>query len=141
MYFSVVEDFITAKTLHERNWTSVFIDPPNPCFLGAVPISLSDVLIQRARWGVGLMQVALSKYSGLFVWRGRISTLQSLCYAALSFDSIYVIPFYGISIVPQICLVYGIPLYPKVNRTSLLLFCILKSRIVFLIKINDLFNF
>ncbi|KAL0414380.1 UNVERIFIED_CONTAM: putative cellulose synthase A catalytic subunit [UDP-forming] [Sesamum radiatum] len=44
------------------------------------------------------------------------------CYAALSFDPIYVVPFYVLAIVPQICLVCGIPLYPKVSDPFFIVF-------------------
>ncbi|KAL0376735.1 UNVERIFIED_CONTAM: Cellulose synthase-like protein G1 [Sesamum calycinum] len=62
------------------------------------------------------------KYCALLYGRGRMSTLHSMCYAALSFDPIYVVPFYVLAIVPQICLISGIPLYPKVSDPFFILF-------------------
>ncbi|KAL8515688.1 hypothetical protein ACS0TY_014386 [Phlomoides rotata] len=122
-YWSVVEDHSTSLVLFSRGWKSVWIDPPRPCFLGSCPTNLSDMLVQQARWGLGLMQVSLSKSSALVYWlRGKISTLHSMCFAANALDPINVIPLFGISVVPQICLLHGIPLYPKVSDPFFLVF-------------------
>lgn len=115
IYFSVVEDNITGEFLHCRGWKTVWIDPPRPCFLGSCPTNLSDMMVQQARWGLGLMQISLSKYCALVYGRGKMPILQRMCYTAGTVDPIYVIPFYIISIVPQICLLNGISLYPKVS--------------------------
>ncbi|KAL0388466.1 UNVERIFIED_CONTAM: Cellulose synthase-like protein G1 [Sesamum radiatum] len=93
-----------------------------PCFLGSCPTNLSDTLVQQGRWALGAMQISLSKYCALLYGRGRMSTLHSMCYAALSFDPIYVVPFYVLAIVPQICLISGIPLYPKVSDPFFIVF-------------------
>ncbi|KAL0348966.1 UNVERIFIED_CONTAM: Cellulose synthase-like protein E1 [Sesamum angustifolium] len=42
--------------------------------------------------------------------------------ATLSIDPIYVVPFYVLAIVPQICLLHGIPLYPKVSNPFFIVF-------------------
>ncbi|XP_011091168.1 cellulose synthase-like protein E1 [Sesamum indicum] len=115
IYFSVVEDVITSEFLQSQGWISVFVDPPRPCFLGACPTNLSDTLVQHGRWALGLMQISLSKYCAFLYGRGRMSTLQTMCYAAGSFDPIYVVPFYVLAIV-------GIPLYPKVSDPFFIVF-------------------
>ncbi|KAK6138733.1 hypothetical protein DH2020_027526 [Rehmannia glutinosa] len=122
IYFSVVEDNITSELLHCQGWISVWIDPPRPCFLGSCPTILSDMLVQQARWGLGLMQISLSKYCALFFGRGKMSTLQCMCYAGGTTDPLYVIPFYISCIIPQICLLLGIPLYPKVSDPFFVVF-------------------
>ncbi|KAI3469711.1 hypothetical protein Pfo_026374 [Paulownia fortunei] len=122
IYFSVVEDNITSEFLHCQGWISVWIDPPRPCFLGSCPTKLSDMLVQQARWGLGLMQISLSKYCALLYGRGRMSTLQCMCYAGGTTDPLYVVPFYGLGIIPQICLLHGIPLYPKVSDPFFVVF-------------------
>ncbi|KAK4405837.1 Cellulose synthase-like protein G1 [Sesamum angolense] len=109
--------------LSEWGWISVLVDPPSrPCFLGSCPTNLSDTLVQQGRWALGLMQISISKYCALLYGRGRMSTLHSMCYAALTIDPIYVIPFYVLAIVPQICLIRGIPLYPKVSDPFFIVF-------------------
>ncbi|KAK4405838.1 Cellulose synthase-like protein E1 [Sesamum angolense] len=123
IYFSVVEDVITGEYLHCQGWISVLVDPPSrPCFLGSCPTNPSDTLVQQGRWALGLMQISVSKYCALLYGRGRMSTLHSMCYAALSIDPIYVVPFYVLAIVPQICLLRGIPLYPKVSDPFFIVF-------------------
>ncbi|KAK4425542.1 Cellulose synthase-like protein G1 [Sesamum alatum] len=122
IYFSVVEDVITSQFLHCQGWISVWVDPPRPCFLGSCPTNLSDTLVQYQRWALGLMQISLSKYCALLYGRGRMSTLQIMCYTANVFDPIYVVPFYVLAVVPQICLIHGIPLYPKVSDPFFIVF-------------------
>ncbi|PIN08550.1 Cellulose synthase (UDP-forming) [Handroanthus impetiginosus] len=114
-YNTVVEDSMTSLILHCRGWISVWIDPIMPCFLGTCPTNLNDMLVQQTRWAFGLLQMALSKFSPLLYAPFRMSIFQSMCYGGLTLDPFYVIPFYGLGIIPQICLLYGIPLYPKVS--------------------------
>ncbi|CAA0828255.1 Cellulose synthase-like protein G2 [Striga hermonthica] len=122
IYNSVVEDVITSEYLHCQGWFSVFVDPGRPCFLGSCPTSLNDVLVQKGRWALGQMQISLSKYCALTYGRGKMSALQCMCYAAATFDPIYVFPFYTLSILPQICLLHGISLYPKVSDPYFVVF-------------------
>ncbi|XP_051129962.1 cellulose synthase-like protein G2 [Andrographis paniculata] len=114
-YFTVVEDAITSLILHCKGWFSVYLDPEIPCFLGSCTTCLTDMLAQQTRWAFGLMQMTLSKYNPLTYGPLRMSIFQSMCYGAVVFDAFFSIPFYGLAIIPPICLVYGIPLYPKVS--------------------------
>lgn len=118
-YFTVVEDAITGIELHCNGGISVQIDPERPCFLGASPTSLNDVLVQQTRWSFGLMQIGVSRFSHGPL---KMGVLQSMCYASLAIDCLYTVPFYGLAIIPPICLIYGIPLYPKVRSLSFLHF-------------------
>ncbi|KAG6393396.1 hypothetical protein SASPL_147637 [Salvia splendens] len=79
------------------------------------PMSLGDTLVQNTRWFLGLSQVALSKYSPLFYGALRMSVLQSMVYAELAYYAIYFLPVYILALVPQLCLLAGIPLYPEVS--------------------------
>ncbi|KAK4478177.1 hypothetical protein RD792_017459 [Penstemon davidsonii] len=122
IYFTVVEDSITSLILHCKGWISVLIDPVKPCFLGACTTSLNDMLVQQTRWSFGLMQIGLSRFCPILYGPVRMSILQSLCYTALVFDALYVIPFYGLALMPPICLLYNIPLYPKVSDPYFVVF-------------------
>lgn len=118
-YISLVEDYFTGFSLHREGWVSVYINPVRPCFLGTSPICLNDFLVQNTRWYVGLMQVALSRFSPLlFGVKKKMSVLQSMCYAELAYLAIIFLPLYCFAIVPQLCLIYDIPLYPKVRRIT-----------------------
>lgn len=112
-YITVAEDTVTSFSLHCRGWRSVLVDPDKPCFLGACPTNLNDMLVQQTRWALGSAQIALSRFSPLVYGALRMSILQSMCYALV--HCLYVVPFYGLAVIPQICLLYGIPLYPKVR--------------------------
>ena len=114
-YFAVVEDYFTGFNLHCEGWNSVYLNPSRPCFLGSSPMSLGDTLVQNTRWFLGLGQVALSKYSPLVYGALRMSVLQSMVYAELAFYAIYFLPVYILALVPQLCLLAGIPLYPEVR--------------------------
>ncbi|KAL3812501.1 hypothetical protein ACJIZ3_013769 [Penstemon smallii] len=121
-YFTVVEDSITSFILHCKGWISVLIDPVKPCFLGACTTSLNDMLVQQTRWSFGLMQIGLSRFCPILYGTVRMSILQSLGYTSLVFDALYVIPFYGLALMPPICLLYNIPLYPKVSDPYFVVF-------------------
>ncbi|KAK6138743.1 hypothetical protein DH2020_027519 [Rehmannia glutinosa] len=114
-YNTVVEDSMTSLILHCKGWISVWIDPARPCFLGTCPTNLNDMLVQQTRWAFGLLQMTLSKFSPLLYGPPRMSILQSMSYGGLTLDPLYVFPFYGLGIIPQICLLHGIPMYPKVS--------------------------
>lgn len=74
------------------------------------------MLVQQTRWAFGLLQMTLSKFSPLLYGPLRMSVFQSMTYGGLTLDPLYVVPFYGLGIVPPICLLNGINLYPKVTR-------------------------
>lgn len=130
-YFTVVEDAITSLSLHCKGWISVYIDPASPCFLGATTTNLNDMLVQQTRWAFGLMQIGLSRFNPLIYGPLRMSILESLCYAYNFLESLYVFPVYGLAIIPPICLLYGIPLYPKVSMDRI------RSNIVFLLSFSE----
>ncbi|KAI3469715.1 hypothetical protein Pfo_026378 [Paulownia fortunei] len=121
-YFAVVEDYFTGFNLHCEGWISVYIEPSRPSFLGASPISLSELLVQHMRWNVGLNQVALSRFSPLLYGPLRMPTSQSMCYAEFAYSPLYFLSLYVLAVIPQLCLLRGIPLYPEVSSPFFLVF-------------------
>ncbi|KAL0414371.1 UNVERIFIED_CONTAM: Cellulose synthase-like protein E6 [Sesamum radiatum] len=121
-YFSVVEDAITSLSLHCKGWISVYTDPASPCFLGTSTTNLNDMLVQQTRWAFGLMQISLSKFNPLIYGTLRMSILESLCYAYNFLECLYVMPVYGLAIIPPICLFYSVPLYPKASDPYFIVF-------------------
>ncbi|XP_012842665.1 PREDICTED: cellulose synthase-like protein G1 isoform X2 [Erythranthe guttata] len=121
-YFAVVEDYFTGLNLHCEGWTSVYYEPSRPCFLGASPISLGELLVQHTRWNVGLSQVALSRFSPMIYGTMRMSVFQSMCYAEIAYSPLYFLALYILALVPQLCLLQGIPLYPEISNPYLLVF-------------------
>ncbi|XP_051128135.1 cellulose synthase-like protein G2 [Andrographis paniculata] len=116
--YSVVEDYFTGFKLHCSGWTSVYIDPTRPCFLGASPITLGEHMFQHMRWYFGLSQIGLSRFSPLLYGSSRMSFWQSVCYADLAHTALYFVPLYMLAVVPQLCLLLRVALYPEVSSLS-----------------------
>ncbi|KAL0457044.1 UNVERIFIED_CONTAM: Cellulose synthase-like protein E1 [Sesamum latifolium] len=110
---------VTSLVLHSRGWRSAYVDPARPCFLGVCPTNLNDMLVQQTRWALGNANCPIKVFS--LIYGGlRMSILQSMFYAQVG--SLYIVPVCGLAIIPQICLLYGIPLYPKVSDPFFVLF-------------------
>ncbi|KAL2469764.1 Cellulose synthase-like protein G2 [Abeliophyllum distichum] len=124
-YFSVVEDYFTGFHLHCDGWISVYLDPARPCFLGAGTTNLNEIFVQQTRWMVGLVEVAVSRFSPLIYGPQRMSILQSMCYAELAYDPFFFLPLYCLAIIPQLCLLHGISLYPEVSNPFFIVFSFL----------------
>lgn len=114
-YLAVLEDLFTSLNLHCEGWKSVYYQPSRPCFLGSSPISLGEVLVQHTRWGLGLNQIAFSKFSPILFGSLRMSIFQSMCYAEMTFYPLYFLPLYILALVPSLCLLRAIHIYPQVR--------------------------
>lgn len=77
--------------------------------------NLNDVLIQGTRWYCGLFENGISKFCPLIYGPLRMSLLQSLCFAELTYFPLYCLPLWCFATIPQLCLLHGIPLYPEVT--------------------------
>ncbi|KAL9260091.1 Cellulose synthase-like protein [Drosera capensis] len=87
-----------------------------PQFLGTAATNLNDVLIQGTRWSAGLVEVSLSKYCPLFYNPSRMSFAERMTYAWVSiYPLCYSSAMWILTTIPQLCLFYGISLYPKVS--------------------------
>ncbi|KAK4340653.1 hypothetical protein RND71_039154 [Anisodus tanguticus] len=116
MYHSVVEDYFTGFILHCKGWRSVFYNPTRPAFLGSATTNLNDTLVQGTRWNSGLLEVLFSRFCPLiYGLKSRMPLLECMCYAYLAAQPLYCFPAWFLAIIPQICLLNGIPIYPKVS--------------------------
>lgn len=131
LYQSVLEDYLTGFTMHCGGWTSVYCNPSRPQFLGSGVTNMNDMLVQATRWSSGLFDVAISKYSPLIYGPLRMSILESICYAHLAYLPLYFIPVWCFGLIPQLCLLNGIPLYPKVTKYACFSICIFVSIYIF----------
>ncbi|XP_057748259.1 cellulose synthase-like protein G2 [Arachis stenosperma] len=122
LYDSVVEDYLTGFILHCNGWTSVFCEPSRPQFLGSATTNLNDVLIQGTRWYSGLFENGINKYCSLIYGPSRMPVLQRLCFAELTYFPLYCFPLWCFATIPQLCLLHGIPLYPKVGDPFFIIF-------------------
>ncbi|KAK6138734.1 hypothetical protein DH2020_027523 [Rehmannia glutinosa] len=112
-YDCLLESTFTGYLLHCKGWNSVYLYPDRPCFLGCTTIDMKDALVQLMKWASGLVQVGLSKFSPLTYGISRMSVLQSMCYGYFALSHLLSISCLLYGIVPQLCFLYGVPLYPK----------------------------
>lgn len=84
---SITEDFMLTLALQERGWETHYLN--EPLTEGLAPEGLKEYITQRARWCLGLMQIARSRVgpfakSGLRL-RDRWSVLDSVFYWLCTF--------------------------------------------------------
>ncbi|XP_009617948.1 cellulose synthase-like protein G2 isoform X1 [Nicotiana tomentosiformis] len=116
LYHSVVEDYFTGFILHCKGWRSVYYNPTRPAFLGSATTNLNDTLVQGTRWSSGLIEVLFSRFCPLIYGLiSRMPLLECMCYAYLASQPLYCLPAWFLAIIPQLCLLNGIPIYPKVS--------------------------
>jgi len=118
-YDSVVEDVMTGTYLQHKGWRSAYLNPTRPQFLGTTTTNLNELLVQGTRWNGGLLKIGLSKYCPFICRPSRMQFLHKL---PLSWIALFPVEFLSIlcfAIVPPLCFLYGIPLYPVVSNTEL----------------------
>ncbi|KAI3939310.1 hypothetical protein MKW98_022178 [Papaver atlanticum] len=114
-YGCPVEDVITGLAIQCRGWNSIYFNPERKCFLGVAPVTLDQALIQYKRWSEGLFQIFLSKYCPFTYGYGKIKLGLQMGYCIYclwppnSFPTIFYL------VVPSLCFLNGIPLFPKMS--------------------------
>ena len=105
---SITEDASTSVKLHQRGWRSVYLS--RPMVAGLQPETISGFLVQRIRWGVGMMQI-LMKQNPLLVRGLRLA--QRLAY--FSVGLFWFFPFARLVtfVVPLISIVFKLQMYPS----------------------------
>ncbi|XP_010448628.1 PREDICTED: cellulose synthase-like protein G2 [Camelina sativa] len=114
-YGSLVEDYYTGFMLHCEGWRSVFCSPTKAAFYGDSPKCLTDVVGQQMRWTVGLLEVTFSKYNPITYGFKSLSLLMSLAYCHYAFWPFWSIPLTVYGLLPQLALIYGVSVFPKVS--------------------------
>ncbi|PSR85408.1 Cellulose synthase-like protein [Actinidia chinensis var. chinensis] len=115
VYGCPVEDIVTGLTIQCRGWKSVYYSPDRKAFLGVAPITLDQALVQYKRWSEGMFQIFLSKYCPFIYAHGKIKLGAQMGYcvyllwAPNAFPTIYYV------IIPSICLLRNVPLFPEVS--------------------------
>ncbi|XP_074319532.1 cellulose synthase-like protein G2 [Silene latifolia] len=113
-YKSVVEDVMTGLSLQHQGWTSVYLNPTRPDFLGSATTNLNDLLTQGSRWTAGLLQIGLSKHNPLSIIPSKMSIPQKMVCSWITLFPLDFVFTICCAILPPICFFYGIPLYPSV---------------------------
>ncbi|KAA3486460.1 cellulose synthase-like protein E6 isoform X2 [Gossypium australe] len=116
-YGSLVEDVLTGMSIQSKGWRSVFFNPQREAFLGMVPTTLLDTLVQHKRWGEGELQIFLSKHCPFVYGRPNMPLKLQLSYCIYNlwapncFATLYYV------FVPSFCLFRGISLFPKISSS------------------------
>lgn len=118
VYGCPVEDIVTGLTIQCRGWKSIYYCPNRESFLGVAPNTLEIALVQHRRWSDGMFQIFFSKFCPLIYGHGKLKLGAQLGYcvyllwAPISFPTLYYV------IVPPVCLLRGISLFPQVSPSS-----------------------
>ncbi|MED6175221.1 hypothetical protein PIB30_076386 [Stylosanthes scabra] len=115
LYGCSVEDVITGLAIQCRGWKSVFYNPKRKAFLGLSPTTLAESLVQHKRWSEGGFQILLSKYSAAWCAYGLISPGLQMTYCFYNLWVLNCWPTLYYSIFPSLCLLKGIPLFPRMS--------------------------
>uniref|UniRef100_A0A7N2LXE0 Cellulose synthase-like protein G2 n=1 Tax=Quercus lobata TaxID=97700 RepID=A0A7N2LXE0_QUELO len=107
-------DAILEESRILANWVDISVSLPQET-IGCTTIGMKDGMVQLMKWCSNLVQVGLSKFSPLTYGVSRMSVLQSMCYGYFTFSSFLSVALLLYGTVPQVCLLNGIPLYPKVS--------------------------
>lgn len=126
-YGILLESSITGYLLHCRGWKSAYLYPKTPCFLGCAPTDIKEGMLQLVKWLSEYCLLGFSKYSPFTYGFSRMPIMPTLVYCFLTTTTLYSIVFILYGIVPQVCFLKGIPVFPKVSLassySSLIYFC------------------
>ncbi|XP_016723288.1 cellulose synthase-like protein E1 isoform X4 [Gossypium hirsutum] len=122
IYGFPAEDIVTGLSVQCRRWKSMFLDPERDGFLGVAPITLLQLLVQHKRWTEGHLQVFLSKYCPLLYGYKKIPLKLRLAYCAYNLWAANCLATLYYVVVPCLCLLKGITLFPKISSPWVLPF-------------------
>ncbi|KFK35562.1 hypothetical protein AALP_AA4G007000 [Arabis alpina] len=114
IYGYPVEDVITGLAIQCRGWKSAYLNPKKHAFVGVGPTNLHQMLVQQRRWSDGDFQIFISEYSPVWYGQGNISLGLILGYSRFFLWAPSAVPVVIYSVLTSLCLLKGIPLFPKV---------------------------
>ncbi|XP_021905799.1 cellulose synthase-like protein E6 isoform X1 [Carica papaya] len=115
VYGCLVEDMITGLSIQCRGWKSYYYLPDKAAFLGLAPNTLDLSLIQHKRWCQGMFQIFISKFCPFIFGHGKIKLGAQMGYCVYLSWALLSLPTFYYVMVPPLCLLKGIPLFPKVS--------------------------
>ncbi|XP_042520565.1 cellulose synthase-like protein E6 [Macadamia integrifolia] len=124
-YGCLIEDVTTGLAIQCRGWKSVYLDPAKKAFLGVAPVTLDQMLLQHKRWTEGHLQILFSKNCSFWQGHGRIKIGLQMAYAYFNMWPTFGPPTLYYVLIPSICLLRGIPLFPKLSSPWFLPFAYL----------------
>ncbi|KAK8937193.1 Cellulose synthase-like protein E1 [Platanthera zijinensis] len=114
-YGCAVEDIITGFSIQCRGWKSAYLNPKRAAFLGLAPTTLSQSLVQIQRWAEGHLQFLLSKYCPPLYGFGRTKLGLQIGHIFCGSWGFSSIPTLIYVVIPSICIVHGISVFPSVS--------------------------
>lgn len=114
-YGCPVEDVITGLAIQCRGWKSAYLCPKREAFLGLAPTTLSQALTQHKRWSEGDLQILLSKFCPFLYGFRRTKFGLQMGYSIYCLWAVNSIPTIFYVVIPSICLLNEIPLFPNVR--------------------------
>ncbi|XP_027347589.1 cellulose synthase-like protein G1 [Abrus precatorius] len=124
-YAILLESTVTGYFLHCRGWRSTYLYPRRPCFLGCAPTDIKEGMIQLTKWLSELCLLCFSEYSPFTYGFSRMPIVHCLTYCFFTTSTLYAVAFILYGIVPQVCFLKGIPVFPKVTESWFAVFVIL----------------
>lgn len=121
-YGCPVEDVITGLSIHCRGWKSVFYNPKREAFLGVAATTVDQTLVQHKRWSEGDLLILLSKYSPVWYGIGRVHPGLLMGYMMYCLWSTSSLPTLYYAIIPSLCLMNHVSLFPPVSSVWFLPF-------------------
>ncbi|TXG67988.1 hypothetical protein EZV62_009263 [Acer yangbiense] len=115
VYGCAVEDIVTGLTIQCRGWKSMYYNPERKAFLGVAPTTLDIALVQIKRWSEGMFQIFLSKYCPFIYGYGKMKLGAQMSYCVFLLWAPMSLPTLYYVIVPPLCLLHGISLFPKAS--------------------------
>ncbi|RID66854.1 hypothetical protein BRARA_D01968 [Brassica rapa] len=130
LYDSTAEDVNTSIDIHSRGWTSSYIYPDEPAFLGCMPPGGPEAMVQQRRWGTGMLEVLFNKHSPLIgIFSQKLRFRQRLAYIHIFTWGLRSIPELAYCLLPAYCLLHNSALFPKsfwrIKATCIWLFSII----------------
>ncbi|KAJ9690008.1 hypothetical protein PVL29_012597 [Vitis rotundifolia] len=114
-YGCAVEDIITGLSIQCRGWKSIYSRPDRSGFLGVVPTTLLQSLVQHKRWSEGQFQIFLSRHSPFVYGHKKIPLNLQFSYSPYSlWASTCLATLYYVT-VPPLCLLRGVSLFPEIS--------------------------
>ncbi|KAE8098880.1 hypothetical protein FH972_016912 [Carpinus fangiana] len=115
IYGCSVEDIVTGLAIQCRGWKSLYYNPDRKAFLGIAPTTLDVVLVQFKRWSEGMFQTFVTKYCPFIYGHGKIKLGAQMGYCVYLLWAPVSLPTLYYVIVPPLCLLHGISLFPEVT--------------------------
>ncbi|XP_019052682.1 PREDICTED: cellulose synthase-like protein E6 [Nelumbo nucifera] len=115
VYGCPVEDVVTGLTIKCRGWRAIYFNPARRSFLGLAPTTLAQALLQHKRWCEGHFKIVFSKHYSLWQGHGRIKAGLQIGYCIYNMWGFNCIPTLCYIIIPSLCLLQGIVLFPSIS--------------------------